>query len=122
MDFIVNSIEITLPDTSWPDVDSDLAEHPITHYDRDTVIDYLASQYGDDCIAYVGNRNYYSLKSALIGLGQVYAIPSKETTAASKELNPDISLEENIRLSQAVADYLSSELVAIRVGDEHTLA
>ena len=89
MDFIVNSIEITLPDTSWPDVDSDLAEHPITHYDRDTVIDYLASQYGDDCIAYVGNRNYYSLKSALIGLGQVYAIPSKETTAASKELNPD---------------------------------
>lgn len=105
MSFIVQNIEYKTPEVSWPDCDSDVSSHPITKYDRDTLVDYLADKYGQDCIAYVGNRNYYSLKSALIGLGQVYEIPSQETIKCSKEFNPDISIEDNIRASKAVEEY-----------------
>ena len=38
MSFVVDNIELITPEVSYPDVDSDLAEHPITHYDRDPIV------------------------------------------------------------------------------------
>lgn len=108
MAFIVKKIEIKEPESSYPDVDSDFGTNLQTGMGRNDIIDYLINKYGKNYVAMVGNRLFYSGKSVLRDLGQVYDIPSSETQNASKEFNNDLSVDENIEYSQAVKEYFEN--------------
>ena len=74
---------------------------------RNVIIEYLTKKYGDDYVAYVGNRLVYSAKSAIRDLAQVYGIPASETFKCTKGYNDEATVADNIKRSKEVATYFS---------------
>ena len=105
--FVVQKIEKTKAETSYPDIDIDVGKNPISGKSKDNIIDYLIDKYGEEYVASVGNKLIYSPKSVLRDLGQVYGIPASETFKASKEYSDEFDLTTNIRRSQAVSDFFA---------------
>lgn len=102
---IVKNINITKPEISWPDIDTDVGQHPLTGLNKDYVIEYLIDKYGKEYVANVGNRLEYSAKSAIRDLGQVYQIPAAQTFKCTKEYNDELNVETNMKRSKAVKEY-----------------
>lgn len=87
------------------DIDSDFSFNPITKQDKNTIISYLQKKYNTrDSIhvAYVGNKNFYSAKSALRDVGSALEVPPSETFGITKFYNDDISVEDNIRRNEKI--------------------
>ena len=90
------------------DIDSDFSFNPITKKDKNTIVSYLQKKYNShDAIhvAYVGNKNYYSAKSALRDIGSTFDIPPSETFAITKFYNDELSVDENIKRNDKVRQY-----------------
>lgn len=97
----VKNIIIKKPDITYPDVDTDFGSG------KDELVNYLVEKYGQDHVAYVGNRLTYSPKSVIRDLGQVYNIPASETIACTKEYNDAITAKENIKQNKKVAAFFA---------------
>lgn len=105
--YIIKKVSASKPEVSYPDIDVDFGENPITGKNKGTVIEYLAKQYGEDYVAYVGNRLVYSAKSAIRDLATVYEIPASETFKCTKGYDDESSVIDNIRKNKGVADYFA---------------
>jgi len=103
----IKNIQIAKPEVSWPDIDTDVGQHPLTNLSKDNVIEYLIDKYGKEYVANVGNRLEYSAKSAIRDLGQVYKIPAAQSFKCTKEYNDELDVETNIKKSKAVKEYFT---------------
>lgn len=108
MSFKISKIEKRKQDFSWPDIDSDIAINVNNFRDgREEIITELTRKFGQDHVAYIGNRLIYAPKSAIRDLGQIYDIPSSETIKATKYYNEEISLEQNMERNKDIKEYFT---------------
>ena len=108
MSFKITKVERRKQDFSWPDVDSDLSINVNNFRDgREEIITELTRKYGQDHVAYIGNRLIYAPKSAIRDLGQIYDIPSSETIKATKYYNEELTLEQNMERNKDIKEYFT---------------
>lgn len=105
MSFIVKKITYKIKESKIPDADSDFGTNPISGFNKDTIIDYLIKKYGPNHVASVGNKNYYSAKSAIRDLGNVYGIPPSESFACTKEYNTEQNVKMNMKRNSNIDAY-----------------
>ena len=70
--------------SEFPDIDIDIDGSA-----REKVMTYFHEKYGKNHAAFVGNKNFYSLKSAVQDVSSTFEIPSQEMFAVTKFLNDD---------------------------------
>lgn len=99
--FNVKSIQIKKQPVTFPDIDTDFGSG------KDDLVNYLVKKYGQDQVAYVGNRLTYAPKSVIRDLGQVYDIPSSETILCTKGYKDSLSVEENMRLNKKIKEFFT---------------
>lgn len=90
------------------DIDSDFSFNPITGEDKNTIIRWLEKKFNSrDSIhvAYVGNKNIYSSKSAIRDVASVFEVPSSETFACTKLYDDDMTPEENVKRNAKIREY-----------------
>ena len=88
--------------SEFPDIDIDIDGSA-----REKVMTYFHEKYGKNHAAFVGNKNFYSLKSAVQDVSSTFEIPSQEMFAVTKFLNDDYSIEENMNKSEKVMEYFT---------------
>ncbi len=88
--------------SEFPDIDIDIDGDA-----REKVMAYFHSKYGKNHAAFIGNKNFYSLKSAVQDVSSTFEIPSQEMFAMTKFLNDDYSIEENMKKSEKVMEYFT---------------
>jgi len=93
---------------SSKDIDSDIAININTFRDgREEIINELTRKYGQDHVAYIGNRLMYAPKSAIRDLGQIYDIPSSETQKATKYYNEELTLQQNMERNKDIKEFFT---------------
>lgn len=94
----VTKIEISKTVASPPDIDSDFG-------DRNAIIEYLISKYGEDHVFTVGTTSVVSLKTAIMLLCPVFNVSGAEKNAVTKILNDNLTIDENMAESDIIADF-----------------
>lgn len=87
-------------EASFPDIDIDVDGNY-----RQDIMNYFFKKYGTEHAAFIGNKNFYSLKSAVQDVSSVFEIPSKEMFAVTKLLNDDLTISENKEKNSKIKEY-----------------
>lgn len=106
---VVKSVEVIVDKAraSYPDIDIDIGENPLTGKNKDTIISYLQQKYGHDHVAQIGNRVFYTQKTAIQDIATAFDIPADETRDVTKIYNDSLSVEENMKNSPVIQDYFN---------------
>lgn len=94
----ITKIEISKTASSPPDIDSDFG-------DRNAIIEYLISKYGEDHVFTVGTTSFVSLKTAIGLLCPVFNVSGAEKNAVTKILNDNLTIEENMAESDIITEF-----------------
>lgn len=97
----IKNIVIKRP-KALPDIDTDFGEY--NGKSKNNIIKFLEEKYHGN-VAHVGNISYYSVKSAIGDICTVREIPAQEKFACTKEVDNNLTLEQNIAKSKVIKDF-----------------
>lgn len=96
---------------SMPDIDMDFSER-----NRQQIIDYVVSKYGEDCVSQIVTVNLIKARTAIRDVGRVLNIPLYKVDAIAKATLPTMSLTEFMALD--IKETTDPELVKLKQAKE----